>query len=86
MYSDLVEQVPSGEKLVAMVSKDSNTELIVSQGTIPQAIMIGRLSLPQKIGIVSTLHCKKLRLAVEEAVNEQPSPLEGLNFNWVAGE
>ena len=40
----------------------------------------------QQIGIVSTLHCKKLRLAVEEATLATPTPLEGLGHGWVSGE
>lgn len=38
----------------------------------------------QQIGIVSTLHCKKVRLAVEDAVSEFPSPLRELDHHWVA--
>jgi hypothetical protein len=38
----------------------------------------------QQIGVVSTLHCKKLRLAVEEATRATPTPLEGLGHNWVS--
>lgn len=38
----------------------------------------------QQIGIVSTLHCKKLRLAVEDAVSEIASPLRELDHLWVA--
>ena len=35
------------------------------------------------MGIVSTLHCKKLRLAVEDALRESPSPVGGLDHTWV---
>lgn len=38
----------------------------------------------QQIGIVSTLHCKKLRLAVEDAISEIASPLRELDHIWVA--
>ena len=36
------------------------------------------------MGILSTLHCKKLRLATEEAIKEHPSPLAELNHEWVS--
>lgn len=36
------------------------------------------------IGILSTLHCKKLRLAVDEALHEYATPLEHLDHRWVA--
>ena len=38
------------------------------------------------MGILSTLHCKKLRLAVEEALGEHPGPLEGVDHKWVGGK
>ena len=42
-------------------------------------------SLHQQIGIVSTMHCKKVRLAVDAAMADHPSPLDGVNHKWVAG-
>lgn len=39
----------------------------------------------QNLGIVNILHCKKLRLAVQEATMATPTPLEGLGHNWVSG-
>lgn len=33
---------------------------------------------------MSTLHCKKLRLAVEDAISEVDSPLSDLDHHWVA--
>lgn len=37
----------------------------------------------QQIGILSTLHCKKLKLAVLDALSAQPSLLSELDHNWV---
>ena len=31
------------------------------------------------------MHCKKVRLAVEAALADHPSPLDGINHKWVAG-
>ena len=31
------------------------------------------------------MHCKKIRLAVEDALQEYPSPLENIDHKWVAG-
>lgn len=36
------------------------------------------------IGILNTLHCKKLRLAVVDALREHPSPLDTVDHHWVA--
>ena len=33
---------------------------------------------------MSTLHCKKLRLAVEDAISEVASPMSDLDHHWVA--
>lgn len=33
---------------------------------------------------MSTLHCKKLRLAVEDATSEVASPLHDMDHQWVA--
>ena len=41
---------------------------------------------PQRVGVVSTLHCKKLRLAVEAATSAEASPLQTIDHRWVAGE
>lgn len=38
----------------------------------------------QHIGILSTLHCKKLKLAVADALSEQQSSLSDLDHEWVA--
>jgi hypothetical protein len=67
MYRHLIEQhVPSGERLVAMTTKQrGNSDLM-------------------QMGITRPLHCKKLRLAVEEATMATPTPLEGLGHNWVS--
>eukprot|EP00731_Ephydatia_muelleri_P037908 Em0597g3a len=35
-------------------------------------------------GIVNTLHCKKLKLAVEHALSDQPCPLDSIGHAWVA--
>ena len=32
---------------------------------------------------MSTLHCKKVRLAVEDAINEVASPLSEMDHEWV---
>ncbi len=37
----------------------------------------------QRLGVVSTLHCKKLRLAVEDALLEVPCSVGGLDHHWV---
>jgi hypothetical protein len=37
-----------------------------------------------RLGVLNILHCKKLKLAVEDAVAEAPSCLSFLNHQWVA--
>lgn len=37
----------------------------------------------QQVGILSTLHCKKLKLAVLDALGAEASPLAELNHEWV---
>lgn len=36
--------------------------------------------------MLNVLHCKKLRLAVEDAIADVPSPLSKLDHRWVAGK
>ena len=39
----------------------------------------------QRLGVVSVLHCKKLRLAVEDELADAPTALSTLDHHWVAG-
>lgn len=36
--------------------------------------------------MVSVLHCKKIRLAVEDELSDAPTPLSYLDHEWVAGQ
>ncbi|XP_003384204.2 PREDICTED: uncharacterized protein LOC100634848 [Amphimedon queenslandica] len=39
-----------------------------------------------RLGVLNVLHCKKLKLAVEDAVADAPSVLSYLDHHWVAGK
>ncbi len=91
MYRELVEEeVHSGARMMEIATSQGNEELVVRTSQQIDLHLTGNPSLLspplQRIGILSTLHCRKVRLAVAEAISDQPSPLADVDHTWVAGE
>ena len=85
IYGEMISQlVVTGERLASIAT--STEDLVVCNKITGRSSLSLSLSLSQRLGVLNVLHCKKLKLAVEDAIAESPSPLSYLDHHWVAGK